>query len=219
MEEGNSQKSEGTQYNLDDTVTGDTSYPLSSTPKQGGSEDTSLDVEDYITVAKSEGTQTVSTSTEGTQTSSEYSSNTFMAILANRLLHGSYWYLLLSIVLENDGLFNIRNNLEMRKSVSEAAAKRIMTYLAVQGSLVIADITKPDFDLEHGNCVDAISIVAKLDRWLLTSVWTAIISAKDGNNPERGNEEQIAILENINVEFSVLAEESKLMNSDTFLDV
>ena len=207
----------GTQYSLNDTTVSFGFSPrTSSTIKEDGSEETS---EDYISVTKSRGIQTASFAEEATQTEetqfsdiAELSSS--MAILANRYLHASYWYLSLSVIFAKENLVSMKNNVEMRQSVTKGAAKRILANLATHDRLLLADISKPDFEYANFSPATAVKIVGELDEWLLSSVEICLFSAQS-----KGAEEQVKLMGELQEEQKLLAGESKIMNSKSLFSI
>ena len=207
----------GTQYSLNDTTVSFSFSPrTSSTIKEDGSEETS---EDYISVTKSRGIQTASFAEEATQTEetqfsdiAELSSS--MAILANRYLHASYWYLSLSVIFAKENLVSMKNNVEMRQSVTKGAAKRILANLATHDRLLLADISKPDFEYANFSPATAVKIVGELDEWLLSSVEICLFSAQS-----KGAEEQVKLMGELQEEQKLLAGESKIMNSKSLFSI
>ena len=210
----------GTQYNLNDTTVPFSFSPrTSSTIKEDGSEEAIEDLEDYISVTKSRGIQTASFSEEATQTDetqfsdiSELSSS--MAILANRFLHASYWFLTLSAIFAKENLVSMKNNIEMRQSVTKGAAKRILANLATHDRVLLADISKPDFEYKDFSPASAVKIIGELDDWLLSSVEICQFSAQI-----KGAEEQAKLLEELKEDQNILAKESQIMNSKKLFSI
>ena len=207
----------GTQYSLNDTTVSFSFSPrTSSTIKEDGSEETS---EDYISVTKSRGIQTNPLSEKATQTDeTQFSDNaelsSSMAILANRYLHASYWYLTLSTIFAKENLVSMKNTVDMRQSVTKDAAKRILANLATHDRLLLADISKPDFEYEDFSPATAVKTVGELDEWLLSSVEICLFSAKT-----KGAEDQVKLLEELIEDQNLLAGESKIMNSNNLFSI
>ena len=175
---------------------------------------------DGVVISKSRGNQTLSLSEVGTQTTTDDTIDGSLkssAVFANRLLHAAYWCLVLSTFVGSKGFPHLKKSIESRHSIYEVSAKRILNHLTIMGSCVIAGIAKPDFDFEKGTVDDVLSILQKLDHWILSSVNVLLDSLKDPTYPR--NEDLIGILNDVFHEQSVLAEDSKLMTAKNFLHV
>ena len=177
---------------------------------------------DGIEITKSRGNQTISMSEVGTQTTTKNDETSdgslkSTAVFANRLLHAAYWCLLLSTFAGTNGFPHLKKAIESRHSIYEVSAKRILTQLNIMGACVLAGIAKPDFDFQKGTINEVLIILQKLDHWILSSVNSLVMHAKDHTNIIPANEDLLKILEDVFQEQSVLAEDSKLMTEKTLI--
>ena len=102
-------------------------------------------------------------------------------MLANRLLHGSYWYLLLQII--SDSTFGMSERIikaaRRREEASREAARTIITWLREVGSQVrLVDIARPDHGTEEEFCLEnALKTLLTLDIWLEQGLVEVMVEA------------------------------------------
>ena len=120
------------------------------------------------------GTQYVDDQDISTQTGTDspiisYELEMQLGILCNRLLHGSYWFLILEMMFTNKlELRGLAMCAKQRESVCRESASSIMSWMVKNMSTVkIADIAKPDYGREKDFTAEyAIRTMASLDTWL-----------------------------------------------------
>ena len=167
-------------------------------------------LDEIIDVTISRGTQTEdfnSAGQSGTQTELVYTETSVlvtMANLANRFLHAAYWFNIVEIVFEtssNPFIKDLTRNVELRQFACKDSAKKILSHLLARDFLKLADVVKPDMNVEDCSPGKAIKIVAELDQWLLNSSELVLRSAKEG-----GNLAQVELLQQIVEEQKVFDE-------------
>ena len=110
---------------------------------------------------------------KSTQTASDsminYELEMQLGILANRLLHGSYWFLILEIIFTSKDLRGLAGCAKQRENVCRESASSIMSWLMENmGTVRMADIAKPDYYVgkEEITAEYAVWTMAALDTWL-----------------------------------------------------
>ena len=173
----------------EDTMSSTTFSPTaSSTIKEDGNVNTSDKPEDYISITKTRACQTQTFTEQGTQTELlPISTNraaflSSLAVLSNRCLHASYWYFTLSAILTERGMINLKKNIKTRQSLTKDLASRVLKHLVANDKIVLADISKPDFDFAEATIEIIVDIMKSLDKWLLTSIQFVLLSAKVKEN-------------------------------------
>ena len=100
-------------------------------------------------------------------------------MLANRLLHGSYWYLLLQILHTSFSSDRLMMAARRREEGSREAARTIIIWLKEVGSQVrLVDIARPDHGTEEEFCLEyALKTLLTLDIWLERGVMEVLVEA------------------------------------------
>ena len=96
-----------------------------------------------------------------------------LGILCNRLLHGSYWFLILDLMFTSKlELRGLVRSAKQREVACRESASSIMSWLMEKGASVkMADITKPDYGSQEDFTAEyAVKIMATLDTWLVQGV-------------------------------------------------
>ena len=193
----------------------------SSTVIRGGRDETIEEEESNISVTKSRGCQTTSFTECGTQTSpltqpgdDEDRSALFisMSTLANRLLHASYWFLATSSLASEMGFERLKRTIELRFTTASLSAARLFENLISHDTLLMADVAKPKFNFQACPTAHIAKLVHDLDKWLVSSTQAVLLASLDV-----GTSDQVNILQTVLAEQTRFAEESKSMNSETFL--
>merc|ERR1719237_1781450 len=89
-----------------------------------------------------------------------------LAILANRLLHGEYTFLTISLLLSSIGSTSLARAAAWRGTLARHSAKRIFRLVGA-GRNRVANILKPV--LMPNTVAEAVEAIAKVDKWLLES--------------------------------------------------
>merc|ERR1719234_337530 len=103
---------------------------------------------------------------EGSQTMLSESVTLAFAILANRLLHGEYTFLTISLLLSSMSSTSLARAAAWRATMARHSAKRILRMVGA-GRSTVADILKPV--VMPNSVVEAVEAIAKVDQWLLES--------------------------------------------------
>ena len=135
-----------------------------------------------------------------------------MAMLANRFLHSSYWFLSLGLVFSSHSLPNLKHNCMWRQSITRDSAKRIISLIMTMDSHLLVDVARPSLDVTDCTVVQAVGDIRDLDRWLLDSLREVVMVAR-----EEGEKIGLEVLEQIMEEQKILLNESSKMNSLTFI--
>ena len=92
-----------------------------------------------------------------------------LGILCNRLLHGSYWFLILDLMFTSKlELRGLARSAKQREVACRESASSIMSWLMEKGASVkMADITKPDYGSQEDFTAEyAVTTMVTLDTWL-----------------------------------------------------
>ena len=135
-----------------------------------------------------------------------------LAMLVNRFLHSSYWFLSLSLVFSLHNLSNLRSNSSFRQSITRSCAKRILSLLMPMDSNLLVDVAKPSLRITECTVNQAVGNIRDLDRWLLDSLLEVVGRAKDESLFSI-----VEVLEQMVEEQMILVEESEEMNSRSFI--
>ena len=112
-----------------------------------------------------------------------------LGILSNRLLHGSYWFLILELMfttkLELRGLARCA---KQREDACRESASSVMSWLMEKvGKVRMADIAKPDYGREKDFTAEyAVSTMATLDTWLeqgVREILDKVVGKESGMKP------------------------------------
>ena len=133
-----------------------------------------------------------------------------LAMLVNRFLHSSYWFLSLSLVFSLHNLSNLRNNSSFRQSITRTCAKRILSLLMPIDSNLLVDVAKPSLLITECTVNQAVGDIRDLDRWLLDSLQEVVERAK-----EESLMNIVKVLEQMVEEQMILMEESEEINSSS----
>ena len=92
-----------------------------------------------------------------------------LGTLSNRLLHGSYWFLILYLMFTTKlQLMELARSARKREAACRESAMTIMSWVMEKGGRVkMADIAKPDYGREEDFTAEyAVRTMAALDTWL-----------------------------------------------------
>ena len=130
-----------------------------------------LDKEYIFTDNKEKSTQYVeevdiSTKTDDKRITPSTTLTTSMAMLANRFLHSSYWFLSLGLVFSSHSLPTLRNNCMWRQSITRDSAKKIISLLMPMDSHLLVDVARPSLVVTECTVVQAVGDIMDFDNWL-----------------------------------------------------
>ena len=154
----------------------------------------------------------ISTQTDDKRITPSTTLTTSMAMLTNRLLNSSYWFLSLGLVFSSHSLPTLRNNCMWRQSITRDSAKRIISLLMPMDSQLLVDVARPSLVVTECTVVQAVGDIRDLDKWLLDSLREVVMVAR-----EEGGKIVLEVLEQIMEEQKILLEESSEMNSSNFI--
>ena len=101
-----------------------------------------------------------------------------LGILSNRLLHGSYWFLILDMMFKTKfQLHALAKAARMRDAACRESASSIMSWVkGVGGKVRLVDIARPDYGKEEDFTVEyAVKTMATLDTWLEQGVMEVLV--------------------------------------------
>ena len=102
-----------------------------------------------------------------------------LGILANRLLHGSYWFLILDMMFRTKfQLIGLAKAARMREATCRESASSIMSWVReVGGKVRLVDIARPDYGKEENFTIEyGVRTMATLDTWLEQGVMEVLAS-------------------------------------------
>ena len=131
-------------------------------------------------------TQTTNNNPEAILT---YDMEVQLGILSNRLLHGSYWFLILDLMFTTKlQLMGLARSARKREAACRESAITIMSWVMEKGGRVkMADIAKPDYGREEDFTAEyAVRTMATLDTWLEQGVREVLemVLGKEGQGME-----------------------------------
>ena len=176
-------------------------------------------LENIFTYNKEKSTQYVeevdiSTQTDDKRMTPSTTLTTSMAMLANRFLHSSYWFLSLGLVFCSDSLPTLKNNYMWRESITRDSAKRIISLLMPMESLLLVDVARPSLVVTECTLAQAVGDIRDLDKWLLDSLKEVVMVAS-----EEGGKTVLEVLVQMMEEQKILLEESTEMNYSTLIQM
>ena len=159
--------------------------------------------------------QDISTQTETNSPIISYDLEMQLGILCNRLLHGSYWFLILEMMFTNKlELRGLARCAKQRENVCRESASSIMSWLMKNMATVrMADIAKPDYGMEKDFTAEyAVRTMVSLDTWLEQGV-REVVEKVTGQDME-GLEE---LLKGMLVKHRDLQFETQAMKNKVFM--
>ena len=101
-----------------------------------------------------------------------------LGILSNRLLHGSYWFLVLDMMFTTKFQLNgLARAARQREAACRESAITIMSWVKQKGGRVrLVDIARPDYGREEDFTAEyAMKTMATLDTWLEQGVMQVLV--------------------------------------------
>ena len=101
---------------------------------------------------------------------------TKLVMLANKMLHASYWFLLLGVTFTGLDLAGLARAARVREAAAREGASSILCLVKEEGGATrLVDIARPDTTDEEMGAEQAVRTMASLDSWLEQGVLEAVL--------------------------------------------